>query len=234
MMIIYRTNKLLPKIIILLFGLVLLISFLFLKKTGFLTIQKIEVRTDFQFQNPKKTESLLRSYLDKSFFLNNLGKLSQEIKNQEIKIGQVTIKKEFPGKLILEIKERQPLVVMPKDNLYFFVDKEGIIFSLEKDPRDLPFLEISLQNPKIGSSIEIKRIKIPQILESLKQEKILKIIVKNDRIELETNKGSLIILPMAASDKKIRALQMILNRFRIEGKRLRKIDLRFEKPVISF
>ena len=136
--------------------------------------------------------------------------------------------------MVLEIKERRPLVVIPKDNSYFFIDKEGIVFSLEPNHDNLPFLEIDLQNLKIGSRIEMGKTKIPQILAALKQEAIRQIIVLDDQVQLETGQECLIILPMEASFNKIEALQMILNRFKIEGKRLTKIDLRFEKPVISF
>lgn len=234
MMITHRTNRLLPKIVFLLCGLIIVFSLLLFKKSGFLTIKKIEVKTDFKFQNQKKIESFFKPYLGKSFFFNDTGKLAWEIKNQEIKIDQVKIRKEFPGKLILEIKERQPLVVILGDNSYFFVDKEGVIFSLELNGKDLPLLEIGLQNPKIGSRIELERTKIPQILAVLNQVKISKIIVKDNQVQLETSEQCLIVLPMEASSNKIEALQMILNRFKIEGKKLTKIDLRFEKPVISF
>ena len=83
-MINYRRNRFLPKIVFLLFGLVLFVSFLFFKKTGFLTIQKIEVRTDLQFQNQKKIEQIFKPYLGKSFFFNDNEKLAKEVKNQEI------------------------------------------------------------------------------------------------------------------------------------------------------
>lgn len=231
---IIRTKRLLLKIITLLFGLVLLISFLFLKKTGFLTIQKIEVKADFRFENQKKTEQPLKFYLGKSFFFNDDGKLLQEIKNQEIKIESVALKKEFPDKLILLIKKRQPLMVIPRDNAYFFVDREGMVFSLEKTAENWPFLIIELQKIEIGSRIEIGKIKIPQILAALGQVRVDKIIVKDNQVQLVTGENCLIILPREIANEKIEALQMILNRFRIEGKRLIKIDLRFEKPVVSF
>lgn len=230
----YRAKRFLPKIIILFAGLLIVFSLLFFKKSGLLTIQKIEVRTDFQFENQKKIESLFKPYLGQSFFFNNTDKLAEEIKNQEIKTAQIEIKKEFPGKIILEIKRRQPLVVISRDNLYFWVDWEGVVFSLEADAYNLPLLEISLQNLKIGSRIEMGKTKIPQILTALKQEEIRKIIVLDDQIQLATSQGCLILLPMEAGDNKIEALQIILNRFKIEGKRLTKIDLRFAKPVISF
>lgn len=230
----YRINRFLPKIILLLFGLVIVFSLLLFKKSGFLTIKKIEIKTDFQFQDPKKIRSLLGPYLDQSFFFNNTDKLVKEIKNQEIKTAQIEVKKEFPGKIILVIKSRQPLVVIPNDNLYFWVDSEGVVFSLEAGASNFPLLEINLQNLKIGSRIEFERIKIPQILTALKQEEIRKIIVLDDQVQLETGQGSLIILPMEVGRGKIEALQMILNRFKIEGKKLTKIDLRFEKPIIVF
>lgn len=231
---IYRIKRFLPKIIILFIGLLIVFSLLLFRKSGFLTISKIELRTEFKFKNSKKIEQILKPYLGKSIFFSDTDKLVKEIKNQEIKIADIKIKKEFPEKLILTIKERQPLMVILKDNLYFFVDKEGVIFSPESGGKDLPFLEMDLQNPKIGSRIEIERTKIPQILAVLNQVKTNKITVKDDRIQLETDGQNMIILPMEASDTKIKALQMILNRFRIEGKRLTKIDLRFEKPVVSF
>lgn len=231
---IYRTKQFLPKIIVLFLGLVIVFSLLLLKKSGLLTIQKIEVRTDFQFQNQKKIENALKPYLGQSFFFNKIDKLTREIKNQEIKIAKVRIKKEFPGKIILEINKRQPLVVIPRDNFYFFVDQEGIVFSLETNAYNLPFLKISLQNLGIGSTIGIERIKIPQILAVLEQEAIRKIVVLDDQVQVETGQECLIILPVEVSSGKIEALQIILNRFKIEGKRLTKIDLRFEKPVISF
>ena len=227
-------KKLLPRIIFLLSGLVMILSLLLVKKSGFLRIQNIEVKTDFQFQNQKKIEQIFKPYLGKPFFFNDNEKLIKEVKNQEIKIAEVKVRKEFPGKIILEIKKRQPILAIPADNLYFWLDSKGIIFSLEKEAKDLPLLAIELQKIEIGSRIEIERIKIPQILAILKQEGIRKITVLADQVQLETGQLGLIILPKEAIEKKIGALQIILNRFRIEGKRLTKIDLRFEKPVVSF
>lgn len=215
----------------------LIISFLLIwlvfGKFGFLKIKTFEVRTDYDFKKNLDVEKAIEKNLGQFLFLFNSEKLTQEIKNQDPEIREVLLSKIFPDRIILEIRRRQPLAVLLSKNVFFWLDKEGVIFKASSQDGGLPRLSWSLQNLKVGSRIEIKAINLEEVLKSLSPGKAKEITVKED-LQIRTETGVLIFLPKKASSSKLTALQTILNRFRIEGKRLVKIDLRFSKPVISF
>jgi hypothetical protein len=94
-----------------------------------------------------------------------------------------------------------------------------------------------LQNSSLGSRIENGGEKLLETLSLvLKFEKVNEIVEDQEGIKIRLTSGTNIILPSndEARQDKINALQMVLSRFRIEGRSPVKIDMRFEKPVVSF
>lgn len=97
---------------------------------------------------------------------------------------------------------------------------------LEKKP--LPLSPLSKNQTSFNLLIE-KKLKEKRIeAVSLETEKDLnyKIILKNgEEIIIDRNKNI---------DGQLSSLQLILNQLKIEGKLLKRLDFRYQKPIISF
>lgn len=54
-----------------------------------------------------------------------------------------------------------------------------------------------------------------------------------DSYEIALNSGPVVIFSSSDFEAQAASLQLILNRFKIEGRRIKFIDLRFSKPVVK-
>lgn len=208
---------------------------LFLIKNFFL-ISKIEVVTDYEIKKDGQIYKILKKAKQENIWRLDVRKVSEMIKSQDIKIKEVEIKKEFLNKITIKIIQRKPLLQIFFEQKYFLIDQEGILFSVNDQNQNLPFLEMNLEKTAVGVKIkEEKALTILSILEELeKTETIGKVLISEKKAEILFRDNLLIFLPQENLLSKIASLQELLNRFRIEGKRPVSIDLRFEKPVVVF
>lgn len=205
-------------------------------RTGSLSVKKIIVTTDYDVSGNQKLMKDLNNLKGQIIFLVDKKKLAKEIKNEDLKIASVMINRNFPDQITIEIKKRQGLAVIGQNNSFLIIDKDGVVFDQANDPQKLPILDLSLQNLKIGSRIEGDKMGILGVVDGLKgMEEVRKAVAAEGEFRLELGSGTLIFFPKNGNfEQKIQALQTILTRFKIEGRRAAKIDLRFEKPVVSF
>ncbi|MBI4999731.1 FtsQ-type POTRA domain-containing protein [Candidatus Gottesmanbacteria bacterium] len=233
-----RKNK---RILLKIFLILILISlpalFNFVLKSPMFLVRNIIITTDYDISANQELVKILERTKDQNIFLVNEKELAEKIKSTDIKIKEVRVQKRFPGKILVEIESRQALAAIPSGEKFFLVDKEGLVFAEEKEARSLPILNLGLQNIGVGSRIDERNGKTALIiLDSLKgKEEIVSITVISEEIQMQFREGSLVLFPVSDEiNAKINALQMILKRLRIEGRKPSKIDLRFEKPVVSF
>jgi len=71
----------------------------------------------------------------------NLKAMARRIQNN-VWVKDVSIKRDLPSKLIIEVRERQPIALIKKDEAFYYIERDGVIFTkLGKDQRtDLPIL----------------------------------------------------------------------------------------------
>lgn len=231
-----RLTKNLRKILFLLISLAFLITgFLFLKSEVFF-IKNVMVTTDYNVMANPQIVKILEKTKEQNFFLLKTEEIAEQIKSQDLKIEEVKIEKVFSGKLLVNIQTRQPLATIKIQDGYLFIDKEGLIFEKKSESGPIPSLNLGLQNPQVGSRIDEREEIVLTILAFLKgKEEVLFITKEADYYFLQLTEGLQILFPgKDETQKKLDSLQMMLTRFKIEGKRPAKIDLRFDKPVISF
>jgi len=71
-------------------------------------------------------------------------------------IKNITVKYDMPGKLIVDIEERTPVMVTEKDNMYLYIDSEGYLLGAytSADKPDMPLVKgIEINDYKIGASV---------------------------------------------------------------------------------
>lgn len=199
-------------------------------------VKNIIITTDYDISTNQELIRILEQVRGQNIFLVNERQLGEKVESSDIKIKEVLIKKEFPGKLLVNIERRQALAAIAWGDNFFLVDKEGLLFSQEQQVAGLPILNLGLQNIGVGSRIDEREKSILVILEALKgKEEIQSVSVGKEEIQIQLREGSLVLFTFSDEiNTKINALQMILKRLRIEGRKPSKIDLRFEKPIVTF
>jgi len=167
-------------------------------------------------------------------------KTKQLIKDELPGINQVEIKKKLPDKLIVHLTKRKPIAVVEANKEYYQVDYQGVILAKLDQPADLPLIasgevSVAVDNHQLESSV---------ILSSL--DFLYQLLIKNieaRRLEITDSRELTVFLKtgpkvLISLDKNIKeqvdSLQLILERAKIEGKQIELIDLRFDKPVISY
>ncbi len=92
-----------------------------------------------------------------------------------------------------------------------------------------PILNPLSKNQISSSQIIEKKIKESGVrYQSISTEKDLTYLIKLDP------KGEVVMDPSKDVDRQLSSLQLILKQLKIEGKALKRLDFRYEKPIITF
>ena len=177
------------------FYLICFCSFFQVKKIDIVGNQKIlseEIKKLTEINFPRKI-AFLKS---QSILLIDFQKIEREILGQIPQIGIVSFERDLPERLIVSVSEREPIFLFEKDQHYFFIDKEGVIFEKISEKDNWLIVKISgiEREPKLGEQI-IEKEKISQILEiqsglkELKNEVISVEIANPQRINIKTFEG---------------------------------------------
>ncbi len=160
----------------------------------------------------------------------------QILKNYPL-VGSVNLKKKYPGTLVITAVPREPFAVAGTGSETYLLDRNGVV--LEQYPKSfgLPAIHIAMQAMQPGSTISDPL--ITSALYFLRETASLVTISdirKIDSTSLQAKAGSMSILFAQQSDIPVitRSLQMMISGFRIKGKLPATIDLRFDKPVVTF
>lgn len=229
-----KTIVKLVKLIFLITGFILIIFSVFqLLRGDFFKINQIvcldrdqPCQTDWWF----KVNGLV---LGKNIISLSPQKTEELIKEELPGIDQVEIKKKLPDKLIVYLTKRKPIAVVEVNSDYYQVDYQGIILAKLDQPTDLPLIVCSnrqFESPVILSSLDF----LYQLLISGIEARRLEITDSRElTVFLKTGPKVLISLDKNIKEQ-VDSLQLILERAKIEGKQIELIDLRFDKPVISY
>jgi cell division septal protein FtsQ len=143
---------------------------------------------------------IIRNFLffsTKSIFLADFPKIKVKISETFPQIAQINFKREFPDTLTVTVEERKPIAVFNQEDLYFFLDKEGIIFENTLADGQLIKIKKAVKDKelKLGDRVLEKEL-LSTILEiESKLENNLKVpieevlVVSDERINLKTSEG---------------------------------------------
>ncbi|MGB9706833.1 MAG: cell division protein FtsQ/DivIB, partial [Microgenomates group bacterium] len=191
--------------------------------------------------SPKLWTELTSLTFGKNIIFLPIRTIEKEILRLNPTLKEAKIKKKLPDKLIFELKEREEAIVLGFDGVdeFLIVDKEGVVLGKEKKS-NLPL--VLLKEPlKLDIGQKIKEEKVIQAINflthlrlNLFEPKIAK-IVSPYSLEVEL-KDDLVTTFSFKKETQIQidSLQFILSRAKIEGKGIKKIDLRFDKPVVTY
>ena len=222
------------------FILLCLVSFLILFFAHqFFLIRNIELVSDKKFSLANKEE-----LINKSILFANQNQISKKIIKDNFFIKTANVEKVWPNSLKISVSFYEQCVLLSVNNGFFNLSCEVRI--LQKIKVNQTFLPIINYYQKLNSGFfqtgdwidyedikqalffinKLKEINLTVLTIDIKgQDMLVFNLVDDKKIVFSNNK-----------DKEVQdyQLELIIKQFKIEGKEYKKIDLRFDKPIISF
>lgn len=210
-------------------AIILVTSFIIVNR--FFQIQDIEVvGSDVQISVNK--DQIPKSLI---FFPTNLIEKQMELDNPQI--DSITIKKKYPHTLVIVITARKPMALVKTPTNIYSVDAKGYVIGEGVALTNIPVIEFDTKPVPIGqkitdvgvlSAISFLDTATPiLVVYTLKQFDSTSFLAKTDKAD--------ILFPQQQDMRSVAAtLQTLLTGFRIKGTLPTRIDLRFEKPIVTF
>ncbi len=173
------------------------------------------------------------------FFMDTDGLTKQLLKSNFL-IKKINVKKIFPDNLQLTVNPRIGEVLLISSPSAYFLSDDGVVIGKADNNifYQFPLIYYNNLHPNIGDTVGND---LQSLLELLAQLKNSNIIVQ--RIEIDpnlqeahivTSDDTLILLSLTKNYQNVATpLQIIMTRFRIEGKSVSTIDFRFDKPIVT-
>lgn len=164
----------------------------------------------------------------------------EEIKKFYPQINEIKIKKIIFNSLAFELSSRKIMAALAiEDNYFYLIDKDGVVLEKTDKQANWPLIIIQ-KNPNLDIGQRFNQDGIEKIMEIISGLKINLVefnvvhLISSQEIEVWLKNE---ILVLFNGEKEIKSqldsLQLIFSRAKIEGKEIKKIDLRFNKPVIN-
>ncbi len=188
--------------------------------------------------------------LGKNIFLINVSSLEASLQDRFPPLNRLTLKRRWPAGLEVSFSSRVPLIAFNNENpestssgsprSYFFVDETGLVFANTTDVSGI--LKINYPGYsalKVGDRLEKGFLLF--VIDLLKEFRRLGFDAEAAQW-LETStfvvqlKGGPAVYLSSDKDARTQAriLQLVLEKYRIEGKVLQRVDLRFKDPVVEY
>lgn len=189
---------------------------------------------------PLNLEPLLLSFIGKNIFELKTGAISRQIASHDPVLTNIKVEKFLPNRLKINLTRRIPIVLVRRDSddSEYYLDKLGFIFKLPLPynqplpqvywPSDLPLIEGDSMNgqdlAKLINTLAAYYVNYEQIIRQAEKIYIVKTSLGPEAIIIAESDYA----PMVAS------LQFILSNLKMEDKLPEKIDLRFDKPILTY
>lgn len=159
-------------------------------------------------------------------------------------VKEVEIKRKYPNKLLVTIKERAPVALLVTSDGFIQISEDSIFLDIRQSPGsyDLPLVTgIELYAiPGVGKKIENlaleEALKIISGSNRILMDKIAEINIENDRIIAYTRNGIIVLLGGAEDiDNKLKILEGIMEDIvdvTISVSEIEHIDLRFKGTYV--
>lgn len=220
-------------------GLVLIFGGLAVVKGNFWTVRGIRCSFNGETCPPQLWQDLSGASLGKDFLFFSKPALVRQINLNYPEVEGIAIDRVLPAELAFQLTASAAQAVVKGDQ-YFLVNDRGLVLKVSDSPGDLPVILMdSVKNLGVGEKfIQPEIIFTIEILEKLNQRALhptMAKIISPQRAEMWLNNGPRVTVSLAKeAGPQLDSLQVILARVRMEGRALREIDLRFDKPVITY
>ncbi|MBL7159173.1 FtsQ-type POTRA domain-containing protein [Candidatus Microgenomates bacterium] len=231
-----RFKKPLLKRTFIFFGIAFLIFGVYNLITNFFIVKTIKV-----IGLEEKTLSGVEKLGDQNLLFLDKDKWEEEIEKENPILKEIEIEKEFPFQILIKIEKRKERAAIfnPNSSTVLLIDDEGVILRETDEEKSLPIIIAGLQNFKIGDRIKNNNVDFALGIILTLEESVLgsKFEIDETRktLKLTLSQDTVILIGLEKEKEKIiYTLGVLAKKFKIEGKWPKKIDLRFEKPVLTF
>jgi len=217
----------------------LLLGVVFCLRSDFWRVERVSCHLNGDPCSPNLWAELVNETLGKNILFLSPAKISAWVEENHPEFFQVQASKQLPHELLFEIKARRAVVAIDKEEGDFYlVDKDGVILEKAEHSADLPLVLI-IDDISQGVGEKIQTEVILKQIQILHQSQLRLLEPKSARVVSERTieawfKGDLQVSFSTQKEAKeqLDSLQFILERTKIEGEKPKRIDLRFDKPVI--
>ena len=217
----------------------LLFFFILFFINQFFLIKKIQLISDREFLLANKDE-----LINKNLIFVNQDKIAKKIILENSLLKKVVVDKVWPVTLKVIVYFYEPMAALIVNKGFFNLSADGRILAKIKDGQpSLPIInyyqKLNSNSFASGDWIDYKdiqqtlffidrlgQINLAPLTIDIKGQDMLVFNLKDDKKIIFSNK----------KEKKLQdyQLEFIIRQFKIEGKEFKKIDLRFNKPIIQF
>ena len=211
-------------VIVSILGLVMLINSLF-------SLQTVEV------VGQNVTIEINKKILHSNLLFIPLDQVRKQLLKDYVLLSDVEIQKKYPHTIRIIPKLRRPIARLHTRDRIVFVDKEGWVVGDDQPRVMLPNLEFDVAQVFTGMQVQDARVLASlSFLAAIPEDIQVQSITTFDSASLRVTFDTIdIYIPQLRDMKKIAAtLQTLRTGFRIKGKLPVIIDLRFDKPVVTF
>lgn len=180
-------------------------------------------------------EALKNEAQGKNILFLNTRLVEKNLKQKFLPLDSVKFKKDLPKRLEVEIKEREPLLRVMIGESTFLADKNGLLFAMSSLDEKIPLVVIE-EKLNLGSYIDSKGVVfILQVLTSINPESVQEVSFQEESvIKLRSYETDIYFTLEKEVAEQLMTLSVLEESYKIKGKRLKRIDLRFDRPVISY
>jgi len=217
----------------------LLFFFILFFINQFFLIKKVELISERKFLLANKNE-----LINKNLIFINQDEIAKKIIQENSLLKTVVIDKVWPATLKVNVYFYEPIAALIVSQGFFNLSADGRILSKIKDNRSsLPIInyyqKLNSNSFQTGDWIDYKDIQQTLFfIDKLGQINLMPLTIDisgQDMLVFNLN-GDKKIVFSNQKEKELQdyQLELIIRQFKIEGKEFKKIDLRFNKPVIEF
>jgi cell division septal protein FtsQ len=230
----------------------LVLGVVFLLKSEFLAVKAIDCQVNDGSCSPEIWTDLMGLSLGKNIIFFSWKDLIEQIKQTHYQVKDLNIIRKFPDKLVFELKERKPIAALAVEvpveisagefliaGDFYLIDEEGIVVEKGTTSSQLPLILIK-NDPRLAVGERFNQeeiLKTSKILLKMKLRLIepkLSRILSAGKVEIWLKDDVGVIMSGEKDiDSQLDSLQLILRRAKIEGEKIKEIDLRFDKPVLT-
>jgi len=152
-------------------------------------------------------------------------------------LSLVRIQKKYPGTLIVNAVQRIPTALVVTASQRIAIDTDGMVLGTTQTPDSLPVIALDIGIMSPGDRIDTHTLGTSvSFIEHMKGTVSVKEISVLDRasFKVKTEQTDIFIPQQGDASSLSDTLQNLLVGFRIRGTMPTSIDLRFDKPVVTF
>ncbi len=207
--------------------------------TSFITIKNIKIRGT-------KSLSDTSIYFHESLLILNVSEVEEHLFKKNPHLETISVRKSYPNTLLITVKENRNTAYIKGVDGIFFLGNDGRIISKQKNvyenvsvPEIHYYQTFYLNQIKVGERVENKEIaSVLDIIQKMKDISIevITIDIHDENMIVCTTSEDYSYVFTSENDVGVQVLRLsvIKRKLQIDGDRYKGIDVRYEKPIVTY